>query len=302
MRRLAKSVIAYIRRGAQHILNWLRTASQWQLVLVALAVISGLTTMLSAPLLISMISFLTLAAVLCVLLVTTLVARSRRVPPVPPLDFLPAAPYRIVQASEEDVRWAAGTAKRVYTGLDVIRAPLMLEWFKANPSGFSVIKDCNGHRCGNLDILPLKPDTLSRFLRGELIEQEIRGDSIFGRPESKKIQSLYIESLVALSEGDEPNPLATYKCLMSVLELARRICDPSQVKKLYAIGASKGGICLMKHVGFDKIDYEQPRRDGHDVFCVDFQDLCKYAARHANGTNKVQLWENLNKIWGKPTL
>jgi hypothetical protein len=238
-----------------------------QIALIILAVVSGITTMLSAPVLVRCGSFLALAiALLCLLL--SRVVYGGRVPQVDPLGFLPQAPYTIYAASEDDICWSAQTARQVYSGVDIIPVETMLEWFHANPNGFSIIKDHDGHRCGNIDILPLKPDTLSRFLRGDLIEREIRGESIIRTKESKEIESLYVESIVAISEKGKGNPLATYKCIISTPDLVKRICTPSQVK----------------------------------VFSISFCDLCRNIARHANGNDKSRLKDILDEIGAEPVL
>ena len=206
-------------------------------------------------------------------------------------NFTPKAPFTISAATEEDIRWAASMTRRVYSGLDVIPTKLMLEWFEANPTGFFIIKDRDGHRCGNLDCLPLKPDTLAHLLRGEMIEREIRGDSLFRPQESERIDSLYIESLVALR-----SPLAAYKAIMNLPRLVARICAPGQIKKIYAAGASQNGIRLMKHLGFDRIECDTPKRDGHQVFAVSFVDLVKSIATHARSEDKLDLMRVLKEI------
>lgn len=275
--------------------------SRWRIALTCLAIISGIATIVSTHGLVLIISVFVLSLVILFLVVTWL-ADLKRVPQLAQMDFFPKAPYTVSAATEEDIRWAADTARRVYSGLDVIPIKLMVEWFNANPTGFSIIKDRDGHRCGNIDILPLKPDTLARFLRGELIEREIRGDSIFCGDESDKIDSLYIESFVALTEGDKGNPLAAYKCIMHSPELIRRICNPSQIKKVYAIGASQSGIRLMKELGFDRIKYENERRDRHQVFSISFPNMSMNITSHAEGKDRLELLHMLKELGEEPTL
>lgn len=212
----------------------------------------------------------------------------------------PGATFTISPAAEEDIRWAASTARCVYSGLDIISAERMLEWFEANPTGFFIIKDGEGHRCGNFDSLPLRPDALARFLRGELIEREMRGDSLFRPYESNRIDCLYIESFVFLTKDGRGNPLAAYRCMMSLPDLVRGVCAPPQIKKLYAIGASQSGIRLMKHLGFEKMEYSNVRRDGHQVFSVSFPALVKNIAIHARGKDKLGLMRLLKEIEEEP--
>ena len=98
----------------------------------------------------------------------------------------PDGDYEIVPAGLHDVMWAADLAKRVYAGLDVIPAQVMLDWFEANPHGFSVVKSLAGDLLGNLDILPIKKNTLRRIVSGELLERDLTGDSLTERPRRTK--------------------------------------------------------------------------------------------------------------------
>ncbi|HUU27532.1 MAG TPA: hypothetical protein VM123_06950 [archaeon] len=143
---------------------------------------------------------------------------------------------------------------------------------------------------------------MTRFLNGEIIEREIRGDSLYSPQESEGISSLYIESFVALSECDKGNPLTAYKCIMNTPELIRRICTPSQVKSIYAIGASESGIKLMLDLGFDHIEYSKRRKDGHKVYCVCFFALSKNIATYADGIDKQKMITILKECSNEPFL
>jgi len=206
--------------------------------------------------------------------------------------------YTVSAATKEDICWVTDTARRIYPKSDVISTELKLEWFYTNPTGFFIIKDSEGNRCGNLDILPLKPDTLACFLSGELIEREIHGDCLFQPHELNQIDSLYIESFVALTKNDKANPVAAYKCVMRIPELIRYICVPSQIKKIYAVGTSQSGIRLLKNLGFDRIKNKNERRDGHQVFSISFLGLAKNIAAHAEGEDKLKFQQMMKDIGG----
>lgn len=279
----------------------MRMKNRWGIVLVCLATVSSIVTIVCAGGVLCLISFGVLGLAVLLVGVSWLRAR-RRVSPIPPVGVV-HAPYSVHPASEDDVRWASDLATRVYTGLDIIPERLMLEWFHANPAGFSIIKDCEGHRCGNIDILPLRPDTLRRFLRGELIEQEIRGDSVFPPQESAKIEALYVESLVAVDDCYRGNPLAAYRCIMSTPDLIERVCRPSQIASVYAIGASENGIRLMRDLGFDEIPSGgEVRQDGHRVFSVSFADLSRNIAAHAELHERGRVLALLRELGDESTL
>lgn len=275
--------------------------NKWRMALVLFGLVSGFATIMNTTGLFRGICLLVSAAIFVLPIITWLLSL-RKVPQVHSLDFFPKAPYRILQATKEDIFWIADTAKKVYSGLDIIPPNIMIEWFDSNPTGFSIIKDRNGNRCGNIDILPIKPNTLQRFLSGELVEIEIRGDSILTPEDSDKIQALYVESFVAIDGRDHGNPLAVYKCLMSTPDLISRISNPSQIDKIYAIGASPSGIRLMEHLGFDRINYTGDRRDGHQVFSIDFRDFCNNLLQAADEHDKGKMFNLLRDLGGSSTL
>jgi hypothetical protein len=183
--------------------------------------------------------------------------------------------YEIVQATKDDIIWASMLAGRVYLGDDIIPQHVMLDWYKANPHGFSIIKTSSGTRVGNLDILPLKTSTLERFLQGDLIERNITGDCLYSSAERDCIRKLYVESFVALDRDlrPRPNPGAVGATLRSFPNLVSRLCDSLQVESVYAMAASKEGKRMLTDLGFQAICGAKSRRDGHDMYCAEYSKL-----------------------------
>ena len=93
--------------------------------------------------------------------------------------------YKVVPSNLNDVKWAAKQAVMVYGGYDVIPERVMVDWFRANKNGFYVVKRGDDANVGNLDILPLKPNSMKRFLSGELLERELLGDCLFGPDDTR---------------------------------------------------------------------------------------------------------------------
>ena len=193
------------------------------------------------------------------------------------------APYSVSQATEEDMRWIACHNQLVYPeSSDVIPAELIFDRFNTNPTGFSIIKDRNGNRFGDIELLPLKLDTLRRILGDGLTENEIREVSLFAPNESSKIDTLYVSGFTASGPWD------LYRCLMSAPELVKRICDPSQIKAVYSIKGTEEGIHLMKNLGFKELGNK--RKNRYHLFYISFPDLIK------NIATLVKDDENRNKF------
>jgi class 3 adenylate cyclase len=196
--------------------------------------------------------------------------------------------YVIVPATEDDIRWAARLAQQVYRGDDVIPEPVMLDWYRANPNGFSVMKSTDGARFGNLDILPLRPATLARLIEGSLLERHITGDCLYRPNETSKITDLYIESIVCVVDPAKnifrPNHKAAALVHSEFGPLVRRVCDPRRVKRVLAIAASRNGINLLSRLGFSKLGATQ----GHDLLSCPFDELAsKLHARLSKRKGKI---------------
>jgi len=190
---------------------------------------------------------------------------------------LPGMPYSVWQASEEDICWIAETAKKTYKGPDVIPIKTMMQWYKTNPNGFWVIKDKDGNRCGNLDILPLKPAVMKRFIDSEIIEQEIQAECIYSPAESNKIKLIYIESLLAGTVVDgflqlKGNAFALEKLLKKSANIIKKLCNPVQIEKVYAIAASRKGKKLLLQLSFVPFS-KQRRQCNHDIYFANGPDF-----------------------------
>ena len=207
-----------------------------------------------------------------------------------PVNFHLERPLSILPANREDICWIVQKAASVYKPLDVMPLNLMLEWFENNPTGFYIFKDGTGHRYGNLDILPIKPRFLQLLLKGTLIEREIAGDFLYKPVESHLIDSLYIESLVS------DRMFATYQCLMNVPSIVEGICEPAQVKAIYALEASQAGLNLIEDLGFEMIEDGSKRRDKHKVFCATLRGLIEGVCKHALNDDRVKCRDFLKRI------
>lgn len=198
----------------------------------------------------------------------------RQLPSVEYLEAL-ATKYNLQQATADDIEWIAQLESEFYSSADAIPKHVLEEWYNANGSGFLVISIEGGHRIGHLDILPLRPRTLSLFIEGNLLEREIRGDSLYSPAEQKEIRNLYIESIIL----NPPKGCSRGKALLFLLcnyqSIIEKLCDVTKVESIYAMAASKAGERNMQRLGFNKVMTGDKRKDKHDLFVVRFSVLKK---------------------------
>jgi hypothetical protein len=188
--------------------------------------------------------------------------------------------YNVVPSTVNDVKWAAKQAAMVYGGYDVIPEKVMLDWFRTNKNGFYVVKRGDGANVGNLDILPLKPNTMRKFLSGELLEKEILGDCLFGPNEKASVKDIYIESLAVpkhVLDDETSNSFAVYTVIGELAECILGLCEPEAAErgeiKVYALSANPVVAKRLEEMGFEIVSPRDKRRDGHDLYCLEFKSL-----------------------------
>lgn len=177
--------------------------------------------------------------------------------------------YDVVSATPEDVEWIASLEKKAYSPVDAIPYLTLKEWYDANPKGFFVIKNIQtGMNVGHIDILPLKPRTMKKFIKGEdLVEKNISGDCLFTADERNKISELYVESLIVDLTG-KAQYAALIKLLINIEWLVNELAALGNVERIYAIAASTEGENLMKERGFNIVARKEDRSDKHNMYGV----------------------------------
>lgn len=182
--------------------------------------------------------------------------------------------YTIKLAEYDDIRRIHNIAATVYEGIDVIPTEKMLEWYNKNPYSFHVIVDEDHEVVGNIDILPLKDEALTKFLSSKIIEREIKADDIWGVDEKDKITSLYIESVV-----NKAGEYAVLSVLRAVADIFNGFdCDAKCIKKVYCISASPKGTRLIERLGFSMFSDGRERKDKHAVYVADISSLLRNVA------------------------
>jgi hypothetical protein len=115
---------------------------------------------------------------------------------------------------------------------DAVPKHVLVEWYDANPTGFSVIKMPNGQKIGHIDLLPIRPNTLRAFIAGNIVEKDIRGDSLYSPSDRNQIKDLYVESIAVLP----PKRLSKAPAVLCVLTnfgvLVERIANSASVERV----------------------------------------------------------------------
>lgn len=195
--------------------------------------------------------------------------------------------YRVEPATPEDVGWIARLEAEVYSPSDAVPERVLRDWYGANPDGFSVVKK-HGLKVGHLDLLPLRPEPLRRFLDGIISERDIRGGELYPPAERGEIRDLYVESLAFSSlPGHSSAPLVSF-LLSNFNALVQRLCDPAQVGNLYAVAASGAGESLMRRLGFERVKGAEGRADKHALLGAALADLTSAISTVLRGRRRAR--------------
>ena len=174
------------------------------------------------------------------------------------------AVYGVRPATADDLEWIFRLEIEAYSAEYAVARAKLDEWYCANPEGFSVVT-LGGERVGQITMLPLRPALLEGFNRGTVLEQDIQGASLYTPAERALVRNLHAESIILRSHGGRSTPLKALMCLgHNFLHLIRRVCEPSNLDNVYALGASGRGESFMMGLGFTRAasahDEASPRR------------------------------------------
>lgn len=178
--------------------------------------------------------------------------------------------FDLIPAGIADIGWIAALEKSVYSGIDAIPFNILNDWYLANQNVFYIIRDPLGNGVGHIDVLPLRPAVLQRFIRGEILEKDIRGADIFSLNEKEQITGLYIESLAIPYLKGYARACALRDALAGIRMIICTICTPNPLTTLYAMPASPEGLKLMKRMNFRLLVDGKTRKDGYGMYAVPF--------------------------------
>lgn len=256
---------------------------------LVVGVVGSIVSILVAPSNMQIASFALLFTTLLVvgswLILRPMLEKRRADRAIEGVKYLPteATAYIIDPATPEDIEWIAQLEAEVYSRTDAIPVQILREWYKANPSGFFVIRmkdnSSSGRRIGHLDILPLRPQTLRQFLDGEIVERDIRGDCLYPIAEKDSITDLYVESIIIRPLKGYSGATAITCLLSNFLPIAKNMCNIHNIKHVYAISASDSGTRLMQHLGFEVQKPADSRKDRHNLFIGRFATIAENVAR-----------------------
>jgi hypothetical protein len=147
---------------------------------------------------------------------------------------------------------------------EVISVRVFRKWLEKNPRVFRVFKD-NGKIIAYYSILPLKKETLEKFVEGKIREKSFDKDDILDKSYFSRVNSLYLFSIVI----DRSAPFTVLKIVIrDLVKFLQEIRSKNgKLKTIYVTGATEQGKKLLQYFGFQSRgkDYKR-RKDKHELF------------------------------------
>jgi len=186
-------------------------------------------------------------------------------------ENLKIAPYYHERAKESDLPEIA-ELQRKYYGKDAIPLSTYTGWFRANPTGFHVIRSRNlkGKMVGQITFLGFEAKKFSSYLDGTITEHELTKDDVVSQADLSEVSAIYLESIMIKEDFRRSLRPFLGAAMLSIVEGLRI----RRLENIYAMAATADGERFLTNEGF--VGLRTPtgnRADGHTIFRADFAEF-----------------------------
>ncbi len=155
-------------------------------------------------------------------------------------------------AAPEDMPTIVDIDKRTF-GVDITEETY-LRWLRKNPETFFVLRDSNDKVVGYACLLPIKKETMDRFVRDEISMEDISPDDVHlfepGRLLSLYVIALCVDPVYKIAIKHEYGARLVRGLFTFVLELARRGIE---IESITARTYKADGIRLLRKMGIPQL-------------------------------------------------
>jgi hypothetical protein len=126
-------------------------------------------------------------------------------------------------------------------------------WLEKNPESDFIVRD-HEQLVGFLNLLPVKHETIMKFIRGEIRGWEIPAEDILPYTPNSKVECIVMG--MATTPEAEPNKRTQYgrRLINGVARFLRELAEKNIViTKLYATSSTPTGIAILRNTGFQEI-------------------------------------------------
>ena len=131
--------------------------------------------------------------------------------------------------------------------------PTRVAWLTQNPDTDFIVRD-QGQLVGFINILPVKHETIMKFMRGEIRGWEIPAEDVLPYTPNSELECI-VMGMATTPEA--PAKQRTYygrRLIKGTIEFINELVTKNiKITKLYATSATPSGISILKNAGFQEI-------------------------------------------------
>jgi len=159
---------------------------------------------------------------------------------------------RFLLATPDDILDEYNLATAMF-GEAVHDIPTRRAWLEKNPGTDFIVRD-RDQLVGFLNLLPVKHETIMKFLRGEIRGWEIPAEDVLPYTPNSQVECIVMG--MATTPEAEPNKRTRYgrRLINGTARFLRELADKNiMVTKFYATSSTPTGIAIIKNAGFQQI-------------------------------------------------
>jgi hypothetical protein len=154
--------------------------------------------------------------------------------------------------TEEDIQEEFSLATLMF-GSHVHDIPTREAWLSKNPDTDFIVRD-NGKLVAFINVLPVKHETIMRFMEGEIRGWDIPADDVLPYLPGQEYECIIMG--MATAPDVEMSKRSQYgrRLIAGFLRFAKELAEKNiTIRKFYATSVTPTGIAIMEHAGFEKI-------------------------------------------------
>ena len=157
-----------------------------------------------------------------------------------------------MRATEKDIQEEYDLATSMF-GNATHDIPTRKAWLHKNPDTDFIVRD-EGKLAGFINMLPVKVETIKRFMNGEIRGWEIPADDVLPYTPGSTLECIVMGMATTPETEKQRRTLYGAKLIHGLLDFLRHLVEQHIIiTKLYATSVTPTGIAILRHAGFQEI-------------------------------------------------
>jgi hypothetical protein len=205
-------------------------------------------------------------------------------------EFASSAGYEIIVPPPPWAKRKSYEIAEQKFGSDTIPPAQLDEITRLNPNSLLILT-FGGAVVGYTDFYVLKPESLEKFIGGELTERELKPEMIVPHPKRGTVTDIYMAGITVIDCHTYEGKRQASMLIWALVDLLAQCFLDERPVRLFALGWSGEGRGLLEKAGFQRIRTAKPRRDGYPLYTrsATRADCEEWLRTHRNWTGVCEL-------------